>query len=411
MLTHSAIALIFSGAALAAGGHDHSNHSHDSHNHNSSAEGGMFFYGHLDTYIHVDSILKADDADEKINEVYSHSHVELGFVVNNSFSIKSSLKLEGHSSVGHDHDHDEEHDDDHDEEHDDDHDDHGDEDGATKKNRFFDDHPLIVEQLTLNYQTGDTSFYVGKFNPVVGIDYHAAPGIWTYQTLEGYAIRERIGAGVAYQSKLGDYGTHKIDISTFFADTTPLSSSMLYGRNQLKKDDGGVSNTESLESYSISIGGREFYSLEVDFIEDLSYRVGFANQASGAGNDTDETRFSAMIGYNPKFTQTFSASSFVEYMDIQNLAGEDDHNRAYLTLAGGLYFGPWNTALSYTSISNSSDSLEENHDGYSFELSAGYTIQSGPLDGLGFKLGWKTEEKDDEKRDTAGLFINYSMMF
>ncbi len=384
----TALAVLFAMPAFAINGHSHDGHDHSAHEHKE----GMHFFGHIDGLIHADSHYKAPD-DEDITETYAHIDAHVGVAVTDKLSIQSVVKLEGESAFGaHNHD-----------------------DGpAPTDDLYFDEHPIIVEQLNISYDADNFALYAGKFNPVVSLDYHAVQqtlGIWTYQTLEGYAIRERIGVGGAYKFKGGDYGNHRLDVSSFFADTTFLSGSLLFNRGDTQEDDGGVSNTESFESFAVSLGGNDFYSLNVDFVEDVFYRFGFAKQAAGEDNDDDETRFSATLGYNPQLTKNISAKAFAEYVDIQHLEGEGDHDRAYLTTAAGLYYGGWNTAISYTGVMNDADEQDEDQNGHIFQVSGGYRLKDGVFKGLGVDLGWKTQEEEGEQRDTLGGAISYAIAF
>ena len=47
---------------------------------------------------------------------------------------------------------------------------------------------------------------MGKFNPVVGVDYHDFPGLFISRLVEHYAIRERMGFGVKVRHDLEDFG-------------------------------------------------------------------------------------------------------------------------------------------------------------------------------------------------------------
>lgn len=364
-------------------------HKHHGHNHAAHADDSPHFFGHVDVLVHGDNIYNADDKDAEIGEAYTHTHADIGFAFNEKISIQSSIKLEGESALGGHHGG-------------------GDSSG---KDRFFDDHPLLIEQLAVKYDTKQFGLYAGKFNPIVGIDYHNTPGIWTYQILEDYAIRERIGVGGAIKIDAIDYGQHQFDLSTFFADTTALSGSLLYDRGHNSKNDGGLANTESFKSYALSVGGGEFYSLDAGFLTDLTYRLGYAKQAAGKDIANDEHRYSLALGYNPKITDSLSAKTFVEYISILHLDGEDAHDRANLTAGAGLYYGPWNAAASFARINNTADDLDENKDGHLFQLSGGYRLQEGMLKGLGFDLGWKTQEEEGEKRDTIGGLMSYAVDF
>ena len=244
----------------------------DSHGHDHHGHGGEGFYGHLDLQAQGDTHLDGDWFDKRVSESYSHSHLELGYRMKSGFSINANIKLEGeasgHAHHGHGHGGDEhageEH---HDEEEHADEDHHDEEHGekkahpGDKDDKFFEDHPVFIAALTVNYDTENFSAYAGKFNPVVGVDYHSFPGMYISTLVEHYAIRERIGAGFKVRHDLEDFGRHSLEISSFMADTTFLSDSTVHQRGNTSKEDGGPSNTQRFNSYAISLEGSDFYSL------------------------------------------------------------------------------------------------------------------------------------------------------
>lgn len=358
---------------------------HNHHDHSSHSENGN--YAHLDIKVHFDDVIEADESDEKIKETYSHSHLDWGLGLDNNMSIDGSLKLEGEPS-GHSHGH-------------------GASASSSSGNRFLKDHPLLVAKLKLNYNDEDFGAYVGKFNPVVGFDYHQFPGVFTYQTIEGYAIRERVGLGASFKNDLGDYGQHQLDISSFFADTTALSNSILYERGRTTLADGGVSNTEDLSSFAISLGGKDFYSLDNNIVEGLSYRVGYAKQAAGSTNDKDEHRRSLSLGYQQQVSQDLSAKLIFEHMDIDHLSGEAAHDRVYNTLTAQLNYKKWNGTLAYTDINNTAGEADENHDGFVRQLSVGYRFDNG----VNFDIGHKHSDEDNEVKKRVGAVLSYNYEF
>ncbi len=306
---------------FAAKGHDHSAHA------------GEGFYADIHTKVHADNIVSSEESDGEFVEIYTHSHFDVGGSLGEYFSIHAGFKLEG-EPAGHAH-------------------------GSGPalavpdgSHRFFDDHPLLIEQLRLSFSNGPFSLYAGKFNPIVGFDYERFPGVYSYQTVEEYAIRERIGVGGAMKFNAAERGTHKLDISGFFADTTFLSDSIITRRGQTDEEDGGVSNTEDLSSFAISLGGTDFYSLTNDFVEGLSYRVGYAKQKAGMCEETDERRMSASLEYKHVFSRDLSARLVTEYMDIDHFGGVDAHDRSHGMVALGWDYKQWNLSMSYMHVNN-----------------------------------------------------------
>ena len=108
---------LFSSYAIAVDDHDH--------DHSNNAEDGQI-YGHIDIRFHGDIITEAQEADEKFNEVYTHSHAELGMKLADNITINTNIKLEGESS-GHSHG--------------------GGGSTADGTDRFFEDHPLLILSL------------------------------------------------------------------------------------------------------------------------------------------------------------------------------------------------------------------------------------------------------------------------
>lgn len=381
-ISHLPLLFLFAaGTAYGAGGsHDHS------HDHSSAEEDDGSFYAHVHVTIHGDSIIDAEEADEEFNEAYSHSHLDMGYRFGGGFSVNTTIKLEGEAS-GHDHG--------------------GGGGDANGSDKFFEDHPLLVETLTINYDAKYFAVFAGKFNPVIGFDYHRFPGIYGYQSIEEYAVRERIGFGGALKLPTSDFGTHQLDFSTFFADTTILSDSLLYERGQTDLDDGGLANTEDFSSFSLSLGGRGIPVLTDKPGTGLSYRFGYARQAEGDGGEAEETRFSTSLGYRYQFTESFGAELLGEHMNIRHLGGEAAHDRNYTTGSVRLDYNQWNLGTSYTFIKNDADEADEDINGNIFQVSVGYTF----LNGFEVGVGYKRSDEEAEVTERVGFLVGYSYEF
>ena len=390
----------------------------DSHGHDHHGHGGEGFYGHLDLQAQGDTHLDGDWFDKRFSESYSHSHLELGYRMKSGFSINANIKLEGeasgHAHHGHGHGGEEhageEH---HDEEEHADEDHHDEEHGekkahpGDKDDKFFEDHPVFIAALTVNYDTENFSAYAGKFNPVVGVDYHSFPGMYISTLVEHYAIRERIGAGFKVRHDLEDFGRHSLEISSFMADTTFLSDSTVHQRGNTSKEDGGPSNTQRFNSYAISLEGSDFYSLTNNIVEGLSYRIGHAVQAAAETSPRDEIRYSVSVGYKHIFTRDLTARLMTEHMAINNLNGETTHDRSYNNLAIRFHYKNWFAGTAYTLIDNEADEEGENHDGHVFEGSAGYNFPFG----LSVEVGYKRSDEENEEKELLGTLLKYSYEF
>jgi hypothetical protein len=349
----------------------------------------------------------AEEASEEFDEAYTHSHMELGMRFNSKLSVNANIKLEGEPAGhhhGHGHAEEEEHHDEEEGEHHEEEGEHHENEVATDK--LFDDHPLLVEQLTINFDDEHYSLYAGKFNPVVGFDYHNFPGMYGYHVIESYVIRERIGIGAKLNHDAGDFGRHTLNVSSFFADTV-LSDSVVHARGNTSKDDGGISNTEDFQSFAISLGGTDFYSLDNNVAEGLTYGLGYAKQAAGAGNAEDETRYSASLAYTQKLTKDIEADLIAEHMQINHLGGENGHDRSYTTIGLGLDYKNWNLGTTYTHINNDADEADEGHDGHIYQVSVGYRFSNG----LGLSIGYQKSDEENEEKERIGTLVSYSYDF
>ncbi len=367
-----ALLMILAQSAYAAEGHDHHNHG--------DKEG---FYAHVEATVVYESIYSAPEASEEVEQTYSHSHMELGYRFNKNFSIDSNIKIEG-EPAGHAHG-----------------------GGAARTgDQFFDAHPLVVEQLTLTYENDGLNIYAGKFNPELGFNYHSWPGLFGYQVAEGYMLKEHIGLGTKFSHDAGDYGVHTLNVSTFFKDTV-LSGSLMHNRGSKSKSDGGLANNEEFKSYAISLGGKDFYSLDNSLAEGFSYKLGYAKQAAGTGNEKAETRFVTSLAYKQDLTKNLATRVFVERMAIDHLSGESAHDRIHTTVGFSFDYKGWNLGGTHTDINNEAGEEDENHDGYIGQISVGYTFKNG----INLSVGYKQSEEENERKDRVGTKIAYNLEF
>ncbi|MBE7638684.1 hypothetical protein GUA87_17645 [Sneathiella sp. P13V-1] len=390
------LAVFLMPAVAAAGGghnhdHDHHGHKHDhghGHAHDNHDDGlKSGFYGDLHLQVFFDHIYSAAESDEEINEAYTHSHFQLGYGFGNGLSINSNIELEG-EPAGHDHG--------------------GGGAVLDGTDRFFEDTPLFIRELTINYDHEYFGVYAGKFDPVVSFDKHAMPGIYGYQVVDEYDVREKIGFGGYGRYDAGNFGTHRLDISTFFADTTFMSNSVLYQRGDVDKEDGSVSNTENFSSFAISLGGSDFHSDSSVVPEGLSYRVGFAHQAKGEGDEKDENRYTVSGQYEHSFNDSWRGRLLGEVVHIDHLNGEAPHDRTYYTAGAELGYNQWVLGSTYTYVHNDNpDEPDEDQDGEFFQASLAYTFDIGITLGAGYRF----QEEEGERNHRIGAMVGYTLAF
>ena len=376
----------------------HEGHDHSSHDHSSHGSSDKKFYIHGGFKVHFDTITEAHEKKEEVDEAYTHSHLQIGYNLNKNLSLLTDIKIEG-ESAGHSH-------------------------GGTTivpEDKIFEDHKLFINKLILSYSTDSgITLYGGKFNPSVGLDYHVFPGIWGYQKAEEYAIVERLGYGIALKQNFQDLGTHKLDVSTFFKDTTSLSNSVITDRGKTKKSDGGVSNTQDFSSYSISLEGKNFFSLSNNFVDGLSYKLGHAKQSKATKNlgsnsanwsaindntalTNDEKRSSISLMHKSLIAPNLSMRILTEFMKIEHLTGEDGHDRDYMTTGLDLYYKKFNVGGTYTQETNEAAEEDEAIDDKVYQVSVGYLVNNN----LHFHVGYKKADEENEIKHTLGAMIQY----
>jgi hypothetical protein len=249
----------FASAANSCDGHDHhhtSKHLHIEENKDSSNS----IHGHFHTMTHFDRV-KQSNASKEYNELYTHSHLEADLELGKNLSVVTNITLEGHPADNHggcshshknagcSHSH----------------------KNVNTQNKYLHRHQMQIEELKLVFKKRFFSIYAGKFNPVVGFDYHKFPGIYTYQSIESYSIKEKVGLGGVINYEHGSYMS-QLDTSIFSADTSILSESILNSKGRNKKSYGGVGNTKNISSFSAAVSG---FSLNT---EGFYYRIGLLNK-------------------------------------------------------------------------------------------------------------------------------------
>ena len=377
---------------------DHDDHGHAGHHHDHDPiDFATYpaFTAHLDGIQHFDWIHNADNPANEISDFYFHGHIDFGLHFNPSFRLNSRIKLAGHPyGEGHAHGHEEE---EHEEE------DHGEEDheeeeghggAVATEDRAWDDQELLIETLNLEYRGEGFSVMGGKFNPVFGLDEHDAVGLYGYQIIDAYRISGRVGVAGTFVLVDGGYGRHQLGASLFMLDTSPLSQTWITRNEQVKRSDGGVSNTGDLSSWTLILTGDELP------LEGFSYGLGAAEQAKGVDNTHDEERW--WLAMQQRFhVSDWSGRAIFEIMDIDHLNGEAAHDRRYTTAGLSFEKGHWIVGGSYTKIDNSAAETDENHDGHILQASVGYRVQPG----VTIEFGFKDSEQDNQDLDRVGLAV------
>jgi len=272
---------------------------------------------------------------------------------------------------------------------------------AKFENRAFEDIGLSMEDLYVEFAADRFGAKAGKLNPGFGVAWDKAHGLYGTDLAEDYEISERIGFVGDWRVGVGRYGTHTVSGATFFADTTFFSESALRGRGDTRKQDGGVSNTESFKSFVVALNGEK-----IPMLGNFGYHLSFMRQAQGAGNTADEHSVAAVIFTNVDLGGGVTFDPLLEAVRQTDQGGAAGTDRLYLTLSGQVGWKGWNLAASWTERETDNPAAATNTDSH-FQLSAGYTFDFG----LSFDVGWKASEDTGTETRTLGALAAYKIKF
>lgn len=324
--------------------------------------------------IENDYTVESDDPDAELNDLFATIEPALALRLTRALSIESSLVLEPVRDPG------------------------------PGDDRVFEDHGLFAEELYLNYETSRFAVYGGKFNPSFGTAWDMAPGIYGVDFAEDYEITERIGGGGALKfggDGLGGdgFGTHRIALNGYFADTSFLSGSAFTNRGRLDKADGGASNTEDLSSFSLTLDGGGIPGLPVN------YHLGLRHQEGGPGTPEDETGVVAGVNGSFALSPEVTVEPIFENAYIEDFDGTRQ-DRNYLTAGSSVLIGPWNVAASYTGRTIDPPGGGSFTDDQ-FQLSGGYAFDFG----LTADVGYKYVEESGVESHVLGVLFAYNFDF
>lgn len=274
-------------------------------------------------------------------------------------------------------------------------------DGHAVENRFFDDEGVFIEELKLNYEHGAWGAFVGKFNPAFGIAWDYGRGIWTEDFAEDYEITEKLGLGASYQFDVPKLASHQLTFSTFYADTTFLSRSIVKDRPRVRRADSGASNTGDFSSFVLSLDGEQ-----VAGIEGLSYHLAYRYLAKGVSDIDDEQGVAAFINYQLPVSDALHSDILVEFASIQNFEGLANDVRYFTANAVNKIYRDWDVTIGYTERLIDTPAGANMND-YLFQLTGGYDFQNG----LTLEAGWRKSKESNVTTDILGGLARYTVEF
>ncbi len=276
-------------------------------------------------------------------------------------------------------------------------------DPAPGEDRYFEDHGLYMENVFFQFERGPIRLFAGKFNPSFGIAWDAAPGVFGADFAEDYELAEMLGGGFALTAK-SVLATMVISANLFVADTSILSDSIFTKRGRVSYTDGGPANTRDLESFSAGLDVSDLSGLP-----GFSFHLAGRHLAKGLGDVADETGFAFGAQREFDLGNDHALTLISEVVLLSNAdAGPDD--RWYWTGGAEFTTGAWNFSLSHTSRHTDAVGGPAVKDWLS-QVSAGYEVQSGPLEGVGLNVGLKHFREDGEKSYALGFVLSKEFEF
>lgn len=265
--------------------------------------------------------------------------------------------------------------------------------------RIFGDHGLYLEDLYVDYDGGMFGARAGKLNVGFGVAWDRTPGLYGTDFAEdGYETSERIGLIGRVTAGSDTAGSHTLAAGAFFKDTTIFSESTFRGRGDTRESDGGVSNTESLESFVVTLNGGNFKTLG-----NLGYHAAYMHQAKGVGDTHDEDSVAFALFTTFKLGGGVSVSPIFEFVH-QDSAGGAAAERNFVTIAAQAEWKGANLALAWTGRDTDNGT---SGDDFQFQVSTGYAFDSG----IGIDIGWKIAQEAGIDTETVGALATYIVEF
>ena len=334
---------------------------------------GVGISGELSVEIQSDNTYDSGDPDAELRDTYTTTELDLNATVGPALLAHTHLTLEPVLDPG------------------------------PGEDRFFEDLGLYAEELYGQVNVGHgISVLGGKFDPAFGTAWDLTPGIYGTDFAEDYQLTERIGFAVAMEREAGSLGSVTLAGSLYYLDTSELSRSAFTDRGRTSISDGGVSNTETLDSYTITLDAKEAPALA-----GANLHLGYRLQKKGKTIDDLADEHGYVAGLNGSRTYNGVEFNWIgEVAYLENAEGTLD-DVWYYTVGGQLVFGgKYNLAASYTGrprdVSGGSD-----FDDKEIQVSAGVEL----VHGWTLDAGYKYHVESDVENHTVGLLFAKAIEF
>lgn len=207
----------------------------------------------------------------------------------------------------------------------------------------FETEGVYLGSLLIEYAGDYTTFYAGKFAPVFGTAWDVTPGVFGTELAENYELAELVGFGgdVALGRLFGlDAGELVTSWSVFSADTSVFSSSLLRERGRVSRRDGGVGNTDGLQSYSVAIDAFDVLA------DGVHLHLAYRDMDADDGLAFDEQAFAAALLWSGELANGTVWDINAEWVHFDHPGGGPGDGST-VTAGLGFGFGSWRFGASH----------------------------------------------------------------
>lgn len=288
------------------------------------------------------------------------------------------------------------------------------------RDRYISGTGVYLQELYLKYQTDDFSVYGGKFGAPFGIGWDMLPDLVKDGFSGDYETTEMDGIGGSVTVRPEGFGEHTLSAAAFFADTSFLHYSLFSSPgsrdpqaeriSHLRRNDGGLGNTEKFNNFSITLGGDRFGGASQggdDEPAGFFYNVGFRYLSAGVTETREERGLAAAVGYRIRYGDDTSLTPFAEYVHFWDFSGAPG-SADIMTLGLLANIGPWEaaTSVAWRSVDSRGGGALD-HDDYLFAMQAAYNFDNG----LYLGAGYRHDKLEGIESDTIRGFIGYHFDF
>ena len=333
---------------------------------------------HLDVEVSVefesDHTFRSDDAANKITDNYPSIGIGASWVFNRYFSVNGSFVAEPVVDA---------------------------DPGSTR--RFFDDVGIYTEELYAQVQLQNLRLFGGKFDAPFGQAWDLTPGLYGTDFAEDYQLTERVGFGLGYGFGRTFIGDVDFTAGLYTADTSALSGSFFTQRPRKHLSDGGAGNSGDLDSFSVTLDGRNLPGLA-----GIAWHLGYSHQARGktATDLHDENGYVGGLYGSHDLGNSLTFNWDAEIARLDHAGGGKD-STTYYTLGGVLTIAnKYNLALAHTTRAHDVAGGADYNDSTT-QISAGMEV----YDGWSLDVGYKIARADHVKSETVGVLLSRSFSF